>query len=140
MARQKGYSRVKITLISAPARTVWTSTRRTVHVPMTYKIYDPAGVAKRVRVCFEVLHDDDSGCKSHLLRNHAQARGDFSIRRIENGWEVYSAPFYRWISPAQCNSFEYFRPRYRWKVSVVDPRDGDNLAYARFGWTVRCSG
>jgi hypothetical protein len=132
--------KIRIKLVSKPSRTVWTSTRRSVDIQMLWRISDPERVAKRVRVCFEDVIVDESGCKSHVLRNFRKPRGDFSMKRTAGGWEVLTAPIWRARSPYQCSNHEYYRPRMRWFVSVVDPRDGSDAVTGRFAWTVRCSG
>lgn len=132
--------KVRINLVSAPSRTVWTSTSRKVDIPMTYEIDDPRRAAKRIRICQELIDEDWSNCKSHLLQNTRTLRGDFAMKRTSFGWRIYTAPFYRPRSPALCFNHEYYRPRVKWKVHVVDPRDGSNLVSAYFRWTVRCSG
>lgn len=132
--------KIRIKLVSAPSKTVWTSTGRTVTVPMLWRIHDPKRAAKRIRICTEVILDDDYWCKTHVLRNFRKPQGDFWMRKTKLGWDIYTAPYYRGVSPYSCSSWEYFRPKVRRYVRVVDPRDGSNLVSARFGWTVRCSG
>jgi hypothetical protein len=132
--------KVKIKLVSAPSKTLWTSTRRTVDVPMQWSITDPKKVIKRIRICTEDLIIDDSWCKGQQLRDYRKSRGDFWMKKTKTGWSVFTAPYYKPRSPYQCGYYEYYRPKVRWTVNVVDPRDGDNLVSARFSWTVRCSG
>ena len=132
--------KIKIKLVSAPSRTLWTSTSRTVTMPMLWAVTDPERVAKRIRICVEDVLVDDYWCKSHELRNYRKERGDFSMKRTKSGWDLLTAPYWKPRSPYQCSNHEFYRPKVRWSVSVVDPRNGDDAVTARFGWTVRCSG
>jgi len=132
--------KIRIRLISSPSKTIWTSTSRTVSVPMVFRITDPRHVAKRIRICTELLFDDDYWCKTQILKNYGKPRGDFIMRMTKSGWDVTTAPYYKPVSPSVCNAREYYRPGVRRYVRVVDPRNGRNLVTAQFGWTVRCSG
>jgi hypothetical protein len=132
--------KIKVKLVSHPSRTLWTSTRYTTDVPMTWVIKDPKKVAKRFRVCVEEPLIDESRCITRDLKTINKPRGDFWVRRISGGWRVFTAPYYRPRSPAQCAGHEYYRPRVIWAIRVVDPRNGRNAASARFSWTVRCAG
>ena len=132
--------KIRIRLVSSPSKTVWTSTSRTVDVPMQFEITDPERVAKRIRICTELILTDDYWCKSHELSNYRKPKGDFWMRKTKGGWDVYTAPYYKTRSPFECSNHEFYRPKVRWWVRVVDPRNGDDLVSARFGWTVRCSG
>jgi hypothetical protein len=132
--------KIKVKLVSRPSRTLWTSTRYTTNVSMTWVIKDPRNVAKRFRVCVDEPLIDESRCITRDLKTINKPRGDFWVRRIPGGWRVFTAPYYRPRSPAQCYSHEYYRPRVIWTIRVVDPRNGRNAASARFSWTVRCAG
>lgn len=132
--------KIKIRLVSAPSKTVWTSTSRTVDVPMTFDITDPERVAKKIRICPEVVDSGDYSCKDQKLKNYRKPQGDFAMSKTKTGWRIYTAPYYKGVSPADCIRWEYYRPKVRWHVWVVDPRDDEDLVSARFGWTVRCSG
>lgn len=132
--------KIKIRLVSAPSKTVWTSTSRTVSVPMTFEITDPKRVAKRIRICTELVYEDDYWCKSQTLKSYSKPGGDFSMTKTAKGWRIHSAPYYKGVSPATCFRWEYYRPKVKRHVWVVDPRNGDDLVSAQFGWTVRCSG
>lgn len=132
--------KIRIKLISSPSKTIWTSTSRTVSVPMVFRITDPRHVAKRIRICTELLFEDDYWCKTQVLKNYGKPRGDFIMRKTKSGWDVTTAPYYKPTSPSVCNAREYYRPSVRRYVRVVDPRNGRNLVSAQFGWTVRCSG
>lgn len=132
--------KLKVALISRPSRTVVVSTFRTTTVRMVWRIKDPGNVAKRIKVCVEVPLTDVDRCKGQRLVNYAKPRGDFSMRRIKGGWEIVTEPYYKNISPASCNYFDYYRPRVTWRLVVVDPRNGGNAASAKRSWTLRCSG
>jgi hypothetical protein len=132
--------KIRISLVSSPSRSVWTSTSRTVNVPMLWRITDPKMVAERIRICVEAVQSDDVRCKTQDLQNYRKSRGDFWMKRLRGGWDVFTAPYYKSRSPYDCSNLEYYRPRIRWTVSVVDPRNGNNAVTGRFGWTVRCSG
>lgn len=132
--------KIRIKLISAPSKTIWTSTSKTVSVPMVFRITDPRHVAKRIRVCTELVLEDDYWCKTQVLKNYGKPRGDFGMRKTKSGWDVTTAPYYKPASPSVCNAREYYRPSVRRYVRVVDPRNGRNLVSAQFGWEVRCSG
>jgi hypothetical protein len=132
--------KIRVKRLSVPSRTLWTSTYRTVTVPMLWKIIDPKGVAKKFRVCVEIPLTDEDRCKTHRLRRFAKPRGDFWIKPVAKGWQVYTAPVYRASSPAQCRSAEYYRPKVIWSIEAMTPRSGRTAASAQFSWTVRCSG
>lgn len=133
--------KIRIKLVSSPkSKTVWTSTSRAVNVPMQWAIIDPEHVAKRIRICSELLLTDDSWCKPQELKNYRKPKGDFWMRKTKSGWDVSTAPYYKARSPYECTNHEFYRPKVRWSVRVVDPRNGDDLVSGRFGWTVRCSG
>lgn len=132
--------KIRIKLVSAPAKTVWTSTRNRVSIPMQWSVTDPKRVAKRIRVCAEDILLDDDSCGVHNLRNYRTPRGDFWMKRTKAGWAVFTAPYYKKRSRNQCTNHEYYRPKIRWTVSVVDPRNGRNAVTGKFGWTLRCSG
>ncbi len=60
--------KIKVKLVSHPSRTLWTSTRYTTDVPMTWVIKDPRNVAKRFRVCVEEPLIDESRCITRDLK------------------------------------------------------------------------